>query len=214
METSSALAPPSPGRQWRAMLALVALEARLYLRIPAAVFFGLAFPILLLLIFGSLFGGIPLSPGQDLFGFTMIDFYLPALIAVVVAQAGIVSLPSFLAIYREAGILKRYYVSPIPVEIYIAVHLIVQGGVALAAAVVMGITAEVLFDVQYAGSPLVTAGVALLGTTTFFTMGFALGGLIRAPQTAQAVGNFLFLTMFFLSGAAVTADFSRTGSAR
>lgn len=201
------LAPPSRARQLRATLALAVLEAKLYLRLPVAVFFGLAFPLLLLLMFGSLFGDVDLPSGGDLFGFTMIDFYLPALIAVVVAQAGLVSLPGFLATYREAGILKRYYVSPVPVEGYIGAHLLVQGAVALAAAAAMAVAAEALFDVRYAGSPVVTAAVWTLGTTTFFTMGFALGGLIRTPQTAQAVGNFLFLSMFFLSGAAITVEF-------
>ena len=190
----------------RTAVTLVRTEALLYARLPVVVFFGVAFPVLLLLLFGSFFGELPRSNGADLYNLRVIDFYLPALIAMAVGQAGLVSLPGFLSGYREAGILKRYHVSPIPLELYLLAHLVVQGGAIAFTAAVMALVAEVVFGVTVLGPPAVLLLIGLGGGAAFFAAGFALSGLVRAPQTAQAVGNFLFLTMFFLSGAAIPLE--------
>ena len=43
-------------RWFRSTSRLLLMEFKLYMRIPVAVFFGIAFPVLLLGIFGSIFG--------------------------------------------------------------------------------------------------------------------------------------------------------------
>ncbi len=190
-------------RWFRSASALTLVESKLYLRQPAAVFFTLAFPVLLLLIFGFLFGDLPLSETSEL---RVVDFYLPALIGAFIGQAGLVGLPIFLASYRELGILKRYQASPISLETYLVVHTTVQLGALLLSALLMTVVAEVVFDIHFPGNIGLVLLAAFLSVVSFFAIGFALSGMLPSPQTGQAVGNFLFLTMFFLSGAAIPRE--------
>lgn len=180
--------------------AVAATEAKLFLREPAAAFFQIAFPVLLLALFGTLFGELPLGRGESL---RVIDFYLPALIGAFIGQAAILNLPIILVKYRKLGILKRFHATPLSLPTYLTVHIVVQFGALLVMAGVMAGTAELLFDVHFRGHLLVVLLVGLLGTASFFAFGFALSGLIGSPEAGQAIGSFLFLTMFFLSGAAV-----------
>ncbi len=190
-------------RWFRSVGALALVETKLYLRQPAAVFFGIAFPVMLLVLFGFLFGELPLSSDGEL---RVVDYYLPALIGAFIGQAGLVGLPIFLASYRELGILKRYQASPISLEAYLIVHTTVQFVVLLATAVLMTVAAELIFDIHFLGNVGLVFLAGLVSVTGFFAFGYALSGLIPTPQTGQAVGNFLFLTMFFLSGAAIPRE--------
>ena len=71
-------------------------ELKLFLREPFAVFFTLMFPILLLVVFGSAYGGY-----GDETGYRFIDIYVPAIMATVIANVGIMGLP----IYETARVL-------------------------------------------------------------------------------------------------------------
>lgn len=174
------------------------MEFKLYMRIPVAVFFGIAFPVLLLGIFGSIFGEMPLSINSD---FRVIDYYVPALIGAYVAQGGLVGLSVFLSNYREIGILKRLHATPISLETYLFVHTGVQFGTLLISWTLMILLGIVMFGIHAPVNPAGVCLAILVSVCSFFAMGFALGGLIKTSQTIQAVANFLFLSMFFLSGA-------------
>ena len=190
--------------QWvRSVRALTLVESKLYLRQPAAVFFGIAFPVLLLLLFGYLFGDLPLSASSE---YRVVDFYLPALIGAFIGQAGLIGLPIFLASYRELGILKRYQASPVSLETYLFAHTTVQFFALLASALLMMAVGAVIFGSHFPNNVGLVLLAALISIASFFAVGFALSGLLPTPQTAQAVGNFLFLTMFFLSGAAIPRE--------
>ncbi|NBC86476.1 MAG: ABC transporter permease [Bacteroidetes bacterium] len=184
----------------RRIASLTLTETRLFLREPAAFFFGLAFPVLLLTLFGTLFGDVPLSSTSEL---TAFDFSLPALIGAFIGQAGIVSLPVFLATYREQGILKRYHASPVSLTTYLISHVVMHFGILLLMALVMAGVAAAFFGLHFPGNPASVLLIGLLSVAGLFSFGFALSGAVSSPQAGQAIGNFLFLSMFFLSGAAI-----------
>lgn len=191
------------GRRAGAVFALAGLEIRALIRQPVALFFGMVFPVLLLLIFGSLYSGLPLERGSDL---TLVSFYVPALIAVLIGQAGFVSLPTALTAYRENGILRHYYVTPLDVRYYLLVHSAAQGAILVLSWLALAVVGAVVFDTPPPANPLLLAVTLAVSVLAFFAVGFALSGLFSSPQVSQTVGNFLFLTMFFLSGAVVPAD--------
>src|SRR5215831_1382820 len=87
-------------------------EIRLFLREPVAVFFGVLFPSLLVVILGS----IPAFrvPSNDLGGLRVIDLYVPISIALSLALLALTAMPSYLGTYREKGILRRLAVTPMP----------------------------------------------------------------------------------------------------
>ncbi|HPF32644.1 MAG TPA: ABC transporter permease, partial [Candidatus Sabulitectum sp.] len=129
-------------------LKLCAMELKLYLREPSAFFFTLIFPLLLMLLFGSIWGNDPF-PEAD-YGY--IDAFTSAFIGIVILTAGISNLTIGIATYREKGILKRFRAAPIsPVS-----FLLAQMGAILAVSamgvILLLIAGKVIFHMQFRGN--------------------------------------------------------------
>lgn len=181
-----------------ALWELIRIETRLFLREPVAVFFTVVFPFLPLLLFGTLFGRVPAMPG-----FRVIDLYVPALIAMVVAFLGLMGLPIALSEYREQGVLKRYRASPLSLGKVFAAHTTVQFALLLAVSGLIVWVADLVFGLRFEGNLALILAVVVVGTLSLFTVGFALVGLCGGSRTTQAVGSVLFFLMLFTSGAAI-----------
>ena len=190
----------SSGRSvwFRSFFVLWVIESKLFLRQPVAAFFTFVFPVLLFLLFGSLFGDSPLWDHPDL---RYMDFYAPALMVAYVGQAGLVNLTSFLASYRQIGVLKRYVVSPVSLGSYLCAHAAVQIVVLATSSLILAVVAECVFDIHFRGHWAPVLFVAVVCTACFFALGFFVSGLSKSPRSIHALGQFLFLTMFFISGA-------------
>ena len=174
-------------------------EAKLFLREPAAVFFTLLFPLLLLLIFGSIFGNAPIGDT----GFGSVDRSVPGYIAIMIGALSLIGVPITLATYREKGILRRFRVTPLPTGLFLAAHgLVALVMVLVGTGLVIG-TGIALFDLRLPASSLGVVGATVLGSLSFLALGFLLGGTLPTARTAQAVGMALFFPMLFLSGAAL-----------
>ena len=93
----------APARPRPAFRKLALTEARLLLREPVALFWGLAFPMALLAIMGITSSG----PGARLGGLPLVAVYEPILIAFVTVAFAIQGLPAVVAGYRERRILRR-----------------------------------------------------------------------------------------------------------
>ena len=90
---------------------LTTTELKLFLRDPMAWFFALAFPPLLLVVLGA----IPAfrEPQADLGGRRVIDLYVPIVVGFVLAMLAISVVPTYLATYRERGVLRRLATTPV-----------------------------------------------------------------------------------------------------
>ncbi|MDE3259266.1 MAG: ABC transporter permease [Gemmatimonadota bacterium] len=186
-------------RLWfRSLFFLWVTESKLFLRQPIAAFFTFVFPVTLFLLFGSIFGDSYLWDRPDL---RYIDFYAPALISAYVGQAGLVNVTSFLALYRQVGVLKRYVASPVTLCAYLCAHIAVQFTALLTSSLILAVVAECVFDVDFRGHWASVLIVAVISTACFFALGFLVSGLFKSPRGIQATGQFLFLAMFFVSGA-------------
>lgn len=95
---SSSISPVSHRRS--PFVALARTEGKLFLREPVAGIWGLVFPVVLLVVIGSLSSS---RPSRDLGGMRTIDVYVPILMVFVLAILGLSALPVVLAGYRERG---------------------------------------------------------------------------------------------------------------
>lgn len=190
---------------------LVILELKLFMRTPPAFFFTIVFPIILLLLFGvfpigniKIFGpgqeGIPGVNIDELPNYRVVDFLVPGLIAMIIAQSSLIGLPISLAELRESGAIKRYQVSPIPLWLVVIAHISAVAVIILISCILTIIIAELVFDIIFGGSVLFVLAATLLSTTMFFSIGFLIASQVHNARTAQAVGSILFFPMFFLSG--------------
>ncbi len=180
---------------------LFVVQMKLFLREPFAVFFTIAFPLVLIFILSSAFGHYQAHPG-----YKVSDLNVPSLMAFVLANLGLIGIPVVVAVYKEHGILKRYRASPITLEALLAVLLGVEFVMFAASGALMILLSRILFGLHFSGD-VVSFGIAVLfGSTSLFAVGFALGGLIATARTAQAVGMSLLFPMYFLSGAAIPRE--------
>ena len=121
--------------------------------------------------------------------------------AAYIGQAGLVNLTNFLTEYRLIGILKRYIVSPFSLGFYLCGHIAMQIFIFTISALILLVAAESIFDIHFHGQLAVVLFVGVICIACLFALGFLVNGLSRSPRNTQAIGQFLFFVMFFLSGA-------------
>jgi ABC-2 type transport system permease protein len=173
-------------------------ECRLFLREPISVFFTMAFPILLLLIFGCVYGHLDVGGG-----YRFIDVYVPALLATVAANLAFMSLPVTLSLYREQGILERYLVLPAPRWVFLLVQVLVHAAMFLFAAAAPLAVAHFAFHARFGGDIALFGGAAILGLGSMLAMGLVIASLAPSARAAQVIGAAAFFSMLFTSGAAM-----------
>jgi ABC-2 type transport system permease protein len=179
-----------------ALAKLTLTEARLLLREPVALFWGLAFPMALLAVMGLASSG----PQSDLGGLRLVAVYEPILIVFVTVAFAIQGLPGVVAGYRERRILRRMATTPVgPVRV-VAAQLAVNLAVALVATAGILAVGRLGFGVAVPGQPagfLVTyvlAAVAMLG------LGMLIAALAPTGRAAGVIGTMLFFPLMFFAG--------------
>lgn len=177
---------------------LLRTESLLALRQPTGLILGLGLPVLLLVIFGSIpaFG----KPQKSLGGLTYFDVYLPILVALVFAGLGLFSLPIPLASYRELGILRRLSTTPLPPSWVLAVQLIVNLCLAIAALVILVVTGVAAFGLRAPQNPAGFLIACVLSATAVFAIGLWVAAIARTGRAAGAIGAGLFYPLVFFAG--------------
>lgn len=179
---------------------LIWIELKLQLREPVGVFFTLAFPLMLLFIFGSIYGN---EPSDYLGGHGSIDISVPGYIGMIIGTIGMLSLPIALSNYREQGILRRLQATPLPSSIILWSQVAVNVIMTLLGASMLVIAGFVVYDLSVPQASLGLLLAVILSGFSFLAVGFVLAGVLPTARSAQAVGMALFYPMLFLSGAAM-----------
>ena len=183
-----------------ALYKLTLTEIKLYLREPPAVFFVLVFPVMILLLFGTIFGQYPV-PGRP--GLQGIDLQAPAYTGMVIGTTGLIGLPATLAAYRERGILRRLRATPLHPSRILSAQVIVNLLMTLLGMTLLLVAAKLVFDLKLPEAPVPLAVAFVLSTLSFCAVGFVLAGLLPTVRVAQAVGQAVYFPMLFLSGAVI-----------
>ncbi len=172
-------------------------EQKAFWRNPAAAFFSFAFPVVLFVLFGALFGG---SKGVGLGGVEGIDYYTPAITAYGVMSACFTNLAITATFRREQGLLKRVRGTPLPPAGYL-------GGLVASSMVTSLILAVVIvaFGVAAYGASLPSdwlglVATVLAGSAVFCSLGLATTVIIPNPDAAPAIVNLVFFVLIVISG--------------
>ena len=187
------------------LLKLTWLEIKLLAREPVTLIFSFVFPILVLVLLGGIFGDDHMHRGPYA-GIKMMDWYVPAYVALVIASIGTVSLPVHLASYREKGVLRRFRASGVSEASLLGSQLLVTLGVALIGALIITIVGMVVYGARQPASP---AGVALayvVGVFCFSAIGVLLASLARTARAAQSIGLLFWFVLLFVSGTSAPLD--------
>jgi ABC-2 type transport system permease protein len=184
----------------KSLLKMTWIEAKLFLREPVGAFFTLIFPLLMLFIFGSIYGTQPVPGTTGSQG--AIGTLIPAFTAMIIGITGLMPVTITLATYRENGILRRLRTTPVgPLVVMAAQVIVVFIMTCLGVTLLVG-AGKLFYHVQFEGNlPSILAGF-VLGCLSFFGIGFILAGTLPNARTAQIVGMVLLYPMLILSGAA------------
>lgn len=182
-----------------ATMQLTEVEGRLFVRDPIALFFGLVFPALLLVLLGAFFPGFT-DPSADLGGSSYLEVYAPIALALGLATLGLVTLPPILGGYRQLGILRRLRTTPVHPSRLLSAQLVVHLAVAVVAAAAAVAVAIVGFDVSVPLLPIWFVLSFLLAAASVFAVGLLVGARARSSVSAQAIGMAIYFPMLFLAG--------------
>lgn len=183
------------------LAALSVIQAKLFMREPAAFFFTLVFPVLLILMFGLVFGNEPggMFPGP--FGY--IDFSTPAITVLIIVSIGLMSIPIQTSAARENKILRRFRATPLHPATYVGSTVVVYYVMSLVGMAITVLVAEVFFGLRFNGNWWSVAAGFTLIAAAFFSAGYLIASVAATARIAQVVGQMLFFPMMFLSGAAL-----------
>lgn len=182
----------------RALRRLIAAEARLALREPAGVVWGVGLPVLLMVIFGN----IPKFnlPAGRFGGQSPLDVYLPILCTMVLAMLALFSIPVPLATYREQGVLRRMATTPVSPVAVLAAQLVVNlvlGAVAIG--LILGI-GTIAFGLDAPRQPFGFALALALTAVALFALGLWVAAIAKTGKAAQAIAGACFFPLEFLAG--------------
>ena len=181
------LALRQAGWDWRATL-----------RNPAAFFFGLAMPVLFLVILATVFGN---ETVDERGGIRVSTYYVPTVITLGIISMTFVNLAMALVIEREDRVLKRLRGTPLPMRAFMAGRIAAAVGFATVLTLLLLAIGKLAYDVSLPGStiPGVIVGLAV-GCSAFCCLGAAISSFIPNEDAAPAALNLVVLPLYFISG--------------
>jgi ABC-2 type transport system permease protein len=182
----------------KSLLKMTWMEVKLFLREPVGAFFTLAFPLMMLFLFGSIYGNEPTSMFG---GYGTIDISIPAYTAMIIATTGLMGLTITMAAYRENGVLRRLQTTPISTLVVLTAQVIVLFLMTTLGMLLLVIAGKLVYHIRFEGNALSVLVGFTLSSLSFFALGFVLAGLMPNARTAQVVGMVILYPMLFLSGA-------------
>jgi ABC-2 type transport system permease protein len=173
------------------------LELRQFSREKEGVVFTLAFPVVLLAIFGTVFNR-DIAPGVS---FT--QYFVAGMIAAGLVGACFQNLAIQIPVERDKGALKRLSGTPMPPAAYFIGKVVMVGGVATASTILMLGIGVAFFGVSLPATPGrwgAFAVIWILGVTACTLAGIAFSSVPRSGRTAPAVVSPIVILLNFISG--------------
>jgi len=174
-------------------------DLRIALRSRRARLMGFLFPIVLLVVFNSVWGHQHTTVDGTRVNLDV--FYLPGLMTMAIVTQAYAGLVITISALRDTGVLKRRRATPVPAAILIGGQALATVVTTAMAATVMLVIAKLIYGVGLsAPAILAVACTATVGTLAFACIGYAVSGLIGSPDAAQPVVQMTMLPLWFISG--------------
>jgi ABC-2 type transport system permease protein len=189
-------AAPSATRP-RGFQRLLATELKLSVREPLLLFWGLAFPVGLLIVLGI---AGPKKPQHSLGDVKLIVAYTPVVMVFTLTILALSALPAALASYRDKGYLRRLSTTPIGAVRLLAAQIIINFALAAGAVILIALVSHFAFSValprQFGGFLL----ALLLAMGAMLSLGTLIAAVAPSQRIAAAAGSLLFFPLMFFAG--------------
>ncbi|MFN3254933.1 MAG: ABC transporter permease [Ilumatobacter sp.] len=196
--------PPFPSAP-RLVLTQTIYQLRYFVRVPAALFFTLILPLVMLVLFNALFGDATIETDEGTWKAS--QFYTGGLAAYTAVSATYSNLANMVPIRRDEGVLKRWRGTPLPTWIYIAGFIcsaVVIAAVGVGIMLTMGV---LIYDLDIDAAKMPAAVVTfVVGVVAFAALGMAIAALIKSASSASAVANATILPLAFVSDVFIVTE--------
>ena len=182
---------------------LTRVELKLFMREPAAMFFTLAFPLMLLFVFGGIFGNEP-TEWMDNLG--SIDVSVPGYMGLIIGTTAFMTIPIVISEYRHQGIFRRLRATPLNPMTIIGAQTLIYLVVTLIGLALLYIAGRIVYDLYVPRQPFALILVLTVGFLCLAAMGFLIGSYFSTSRTTQVVGNIVYFPQMFLAGAAMPRE--------
>ncbi|MFM7535288.1 MAG: ABC transporter permease [Acidimicrobiales bacterium] len=175
------------------------LELKQFFRSKEAAFFGFAFPVMLLVLFSSIFG----SGTVDGTGVRYANVLLAGLMAAGIMSVAFTTLAISIAMERDDGTLKRLWITPMPRASYFVGKVLFVLVTAFAETVVLIVVAVAFYGLELPndlGRWITFAWVFVLGVSASTVLGIAVSSVPRSGRAAVSVVQPPFIALQFISG--------------
>src|SRR5215204_3962446 len=172
------------------------VELREFFRQRESVVFTLAFPVILLVVFGAVLdydiGG----------GVTFTQYFMAGIVAAGILGASLQNMAISIATERSDGTLKGLYGTPMPKSAYFVGKVVQVLAVTVLIVIILLAVGVVAYGVELpSGSDWFTfAWVAALGSAACTLLGIAVSSLAKNGRTASAMVTPIALVLQFISG--------------
>ena len=153
----------------KTLISLIKIDFKLILREFVVVFFSLAFSVLMILMFGGIYGN---EPSPFFGGFGSVDVLVPSYLGVILSVNGIMSLPLTLVEYRDKKILKRFMATPMKSNNIIISQLIVNFVLTIIGFLLLLIIGKFVFDLKFYGNIFIFILAFIISTLSIFQLDF------------------------------------------
>jgi ABC-2 type transport system permease protein len=174
---------------------------RIHLRNRTALFWNFAFPIGLIALYGTLWGG------EDFGGVGAITWLAVGVVVLNIMSSGFIADASWLTTIREQGILMRVQATPLPTPILVTAYVLVRLLLVLLQAAAIIAVAALGFGAQFSLLGLAAAlGIGAFGAAVFIALGQAIAAIAPTGGAAAAIGQALYFPLMFVSNLFVPTE--------
>ncbi len=180
------------------------MQCKLATRSKIALFWSFVYPMAMLLLMLSVFGGINRAGANanDPRLLTVTGVYV-----ITISSGGIFALATVLSGDFATGVYDRLKLTDLtPLEV-IAALILRQFGIIVIGAILVMAGARLIFSVTPHGDLLSMLFLTAVGSILTSSIGILVANLCSKPATATAVANVVFLLMIFLSGSTFPKTF-------
>lgn len=191
------------------VLAQARMAMLVALRTPRTIIFTIAFPVILLVLFNSIFnaGGSETTTLPSDVKLGAEAYFTAGIIAYAAALSTFTTLAVSLTTQRENGQLKRYRGTPMPPWTFIVGQIVRAEAQALAMAAILLAIGALAYGIPVPASTFPAFVLyLLLGTATLCSLGIALSSFTPTPDAASTIAPFSVVILSFISGVWIPVD--------
>lgn len=180
----------------------ILLELKLFFREWQYPFFTFIYPILMIVIFGSIFGNNKIQGINEL-GY--IDLAVSGYIGIVIAVSGSLNLTSKLAYYRDISLYHNFYFTPLNKNVINISIIITNTLMSLTSIIILIIFSFFLYDLIIPNVPMLLLFL-VISSLLMYTFSLFVITLFKDAKAAVTINFLIFFVMLFLSGASIPLE--------